>query len=144
MLKKMLSVFGLTPAQREEIRHEINLFEAMQAHANWKKRLLDYLDGNSTEDLQPHNICVDNRCPLGIWIHGQGKAHFADYPLFQQLVEEHAKFHYHASKVVEAHQAGDDALAHKILNESFIEQSRKTVNCLAKLNAEIEGERPAA
>ena len=143
MLKKMLSVFGLTPAQREEIRHEINLFEAMQAHANWKKRLMDYLGGNSSEDLQPHNICVDNRCALGIWIHGHGKTRFADYPLFQQLVEEHAKFHYHASKVVEAHLAGDAALAHKILSESFIEQSRKTVNCLAKLNAEIEGEQPA-
>lgn len=144
MLKKMLSMFGLTQAQREQIRHEIDLFEAMKAHANWKKRLMDYLEGNSTEDLHPHNICVDNKCVLGMWIHGHGKARFGEYPLFQQLVEEHAKFHYHASKVVEAHQSGDAALAHKILNDSFIEQSRKTVNCLAKLNAEIEGEQPAA
>ena len=144
MLKKMLSMFGLTQAQREQIRHEIDLFEAMKAHANWKKRLMDYLEGTSAEDLQPHNICVDNKCVLGIWIHGHGKARFGEYPLFQQLVEEHAKFHYHASKVVEAHQAGDATLAHKILNDSFIEQSRKTVNCLAKLNAEIEGEQPAA
>lgn len=139
MLKKMLSIFGLTQAEREEIHHEIDLFEAMKAHANWKKRLMDYIDGASGEDLQPHNIAVDNRCVLGIWIHGNGKARFGEIPLFQQLVDEHAKFHYHASKVVEAHQAGDDVLAQKILTESFIEQSRKTVNCLAKLNAEIEG-----
>ncbi|MBI5007063.1 MAG: CZB domain-containing protein [Nitrosomonadales bacterium] len=144
MFEKMLSMFGLTQAQRQEIRHEIDLFEAMQAHANWKKRLMDYLEGNSTEDLQPHNICVDNRCALGIWIHGHGKKRFGEYQLFQQLVDEHAKFHFHASKVVEAHQAGDSQLAHKILSESFIEQSRKTVNCLAKLNAEIEAERPPA
>jgi methyl-accepting chemotaxis protein len=144
MLKKMLSVFGLTQVQREEIRHEIDLFEAITAHANWKKRLIDYIEGNSSEDLQPHNICVDNRCVLGTWIHGNGKARFGDYLLFQQLVEEHAKFHFYASKVVEAHQAGDDALAHKLLNENFIGQSRKTVNCLAKLNAEIDGQQSAA
>ena len=44
MLKKMLSMFGLSQAQREQIRHEIDLFEAMKAHANWKKRLMDYLE----------------------------------------------------------------------------------------------------
>jgi DNA polymerase III epsilon subunit-like protein len=144
MFKKMLSVLGLSQSQREEVRQEINLFDAMQAHANWKKRLMDYIEGNSLEDLQPHNVCVDNRCTLGIWIHGHGKARFGEYPLFQQLVDEHAKFHFHASKVVEAHQAGDGALAHKLLSENFIEQSRKTVNCLAKLNAEIEGGQSAA
>lgn len=144
MLIKMLAVLGLTQAQRQEIRQEIDLFDAMQAHANWKKRLLDYLDGKSTEDLQPHNICVDNRCALGIWIHGKGKARFGEYPLFRQLIDEHAKFHYHASKVVEEHQAGNMEQAKKILAENFTEQSRKTVNCLAKLNAEIEGEQTSA
>lgn len=88
MFKKMLSVLGLTQSQREEVRQEINLFDAMQAHANWKKRLMDYIEGNSQEDLQPHNVCVDNRCTLGIWIHGHGKARFGEYPLFLQLVDE--------------------------------------------------------
>lgn len=141
MLSKMLAAIGLTQAQRQEIRQEIDLFEAMQAHANWKKRLMDYIDGKSNENLQPHNICVDNRCALGIWIHSKGRARFGEYSLFQQLVDEHAKFHYHASKVVEEHQAGNAVEARKILAESFTEQSRKTVSCLAKLNAEIEGEK---
>lgn len=139
MLKKMFSLFGLSSSQREEIRHEINLFEAMQAHANWKKRLQDYVEGNSSEDLQPHQVGMDNRCVLGKWIHGSGKAHFGDQELFKQLEEEHAKFHYHASKVIEAYQAGDKALTEKLLSESFAEQSRKTVNCLARINAMVEG-----
>jgi hypothetical protein len=82
---------------------------------------------------------MDNRCVLGKWIHGPGKEHFGDQPLFTQLEEEHAKFHHHAGKVVEAYQAGNTALAEKLLAESFAEQSRKTVNCLAKINASIEG-----
>ena len=71
-------MFSLTSSQRDEIRHEINLFEAMQAHANWKKRLHDYIEGKSTEDLQPHQVGMDYRCVLGKWIHGSGKARFGD------------------------------------------------------------------
>jgi len=143
MLKKMFSMFSLTSSQRDEIRHEINLFEAMQAHANWKKRLHDYIAGNSGEDLQPHQVGMDNRCVLGKWIHGSGKVHFGEQELFKQLEEEHAKFHHHASKVVEAYQAGNTELAEKLLAGSFAEQSRKTVNCLAKINASVEGKEPA-
>ncbi len=140
MLRKMFSLLGLTQSQREEIHKEIDLFAATQAHTAWKKRLLDYLEARGAEDLQPHIVGADNRCELGKWIHGPGKDHFGDDPLFQQLVDEHAKFHYQASKVVEAHQAGNDALAQQILASSFAEQSRSTVNCLAKLNALIEGQ----
>ncbi len=132
-------MLGLTQSQRDEIRAEINLYDAIKAHMAWKIRLMDYLEGRSTEDLQPHHICVDNRCDLGKWIHGPGKARLGEQALFQQLVEEHAKFHYHASKVVEAHQGGDAGLAHKILAGGFAEQSRNTVNCLARLNAIMEG-----
>ncbi len=144
MLKKIVSLFSLSSSQRDEIRREINLFEAMQAHAMWKKRLQDYVEGNSAEDLQAHHVGMDNRCVLGKWIHGSGKGRFGDEPLFQQLEEEHAKFHFHASKVVEAHHAGDKELTAKLLSDNFAEQSRKTVNCLAKLNAIVEGERAAA
>lgn len=144
MFKTVLAMFGLTLSQLDEIRSEINLYDAIQAHSAWKKRLIDYLEGRSTEDLQPHNICVDNRCELGKWIHGPGKVRLGEQSLFQQLVEEHAKFHYHASKVVEAHQAGDATLAQKILAGSFAEQSRSTVNCLVRLNAIVEGKQPAA
>ncbi len=142
MLKKMFSLFSLTSSQRQEIHREINLFEAMQAHAAWKKRLHDYVENRSGEELQPHQVGMDNRCVLGKWIHGPGKEHFGDEPLFRQLEEEHAKFHYHASKVVEAYQAGNKALTERLLSDNFAEQSRKTVNCLARINAMVEGKEP--
>jgi hypothetical protein len=144
MFKKILNAFGLTQAQRDEVRNEINLYDALKAHTDWKKRLMEYLDGRSTEVLQPHEICVDNRCALGKWIHGPGKSRFGEQPLFLNLVDEHAKFHFQASKVVEAHQAGNSALALQILSENFTEQSRKTVSCLSKLNALVEGTDPEA
>lgn len=143
MFEKILASFRLSQSQREEVRAEISLFDAIQAHTAWKKRLMDYVEGHSTEDLQPHVIGVDNRCVLGKWIHGSGKTRFGEQPLFQQLVDEHAKFHYHASRVVEAHQGGNTALANQLLAGAFAEQSRQTVNCLARLNAIVEGKEEA-
>jgi hypothetical protein len=133
------SMFSINEVTRAEVRSEINFYEAVEAHLAWKLRLTDYLQGRSKEDLQPHNICVDNRCVLGKWIHSSGNARFGEIAVFQQLMDEHAKFHYHASKVVEAHQAGNPILAEKILSEDFAHQSKKTVNCITRLHMQVEG-----
>ncbi|MFA6121249.1 MAG: CZB domain-containing protein [Sideroxydans sp.] len=138
-ISALRSVFGISDEAREEVRREINFYEAVEAHLAWKLRLTDYLQGRSKEDLQPHNICVDNRCVLGKWIHGPGKTRFGEIKLFQELTDEHAKFHYYASKVVEAHQGGNTQLAEKMLIEDFAHQSKKTVNCLTKLHMQVEG-----
>ncbi|MDD5057027.1 MAG: CZB domain-containing protein [Sideroxydans sp.] len=138
MFKKLLSVLGLEHRQHEEVTQVINVYDAVLAHIAWKKRLVEYLEGRSKEDLQPAKICVDNLCVLGKWIHSDGKVKFGEQPVFINLVGEHAKFHEHAAKVVEAHQAGDTALAQNILAGSFDEQSRKTVACLTKLHAMVE------
>jgi Chemoreceptor zinc-binding domain len=143
IFSKIMGLFKLSDTQREEVLKEINFYEAIEAHLAWRKRLVDYLAGNSTEDLQPQNICVDNRCVLGKWIHGAGKARFGEMELFQNLIDEHAKFHYCASKVVEAHQAGDKALADKLMHDSFVPQSMKTVTCLTHLHKQVEGKSAA-
>ena len=137
---KLMSMLGLSEAVREEVRRDLNIYQAVEAHLAWKRRLDQYLAGESAEDLKPGIICQDNLCVLGKWIHGPGKTQLGNYPIFAQLVDEHAKFHYHASKVVEAHQAGNHALAAKLLHEDFLKQSKKTVGCLTKLHAEVEGE----
>ena len=136
---KFFAMLGLTPMAREEVRKEINFYEAIEAHLSWKLRLNNYLRGRSKEDLQPHHICVDNRCVLGQWIHGPGKARFGELVLFQRLTEEHAKFHLQASKVVEAHNSGNSSLAAKLLENDFAHQSKKTVDCLTKLHFQVEG-----
>jgi hypothetical protein len=138
MFKQFITALGFKQNQTEDIREVINMYDAMQAHAAWKKRLFEYLEGRSKEDLQPGNIRVDHLCMLGKWIHKQGMAEFGNDPTFVKLVEAHAKFHQHAAKVVEAHQVGNTNLALEILTGSFEEQSRRTVTCLTKLNALVE------
>ena len=140
MFGKITAAFGLSKSQPqpEEITQVINMYDAMLAHSAWKRRLNDYLEGRSKEDLQPRNIGVDHNCLLGKWIHSDGKVKFGDQPAFVKLVEEHAKFHQHAATVVEAYHAGDTNLAQEILKGSFEDQSRKTVVCLTRLNALVE------
>jgi hypothetical protein len=138
MLGKFFAAFGLSKSQPEEVTEVINMYDAMLVHSAWKKRLNEYLDGSSKEELQPGNIRVDHLCVLGKWIHSDGRSRFGHHPEYSKLVEEHAKFHQHAAQVVEAHQIGDTNLAQEILKGSFEEQSRRTVTCLTKLNAIVE------
>jgi hypothetical protein len=138
MFEKFIAALGKMQKEHEEISQVINLYDAVLAHLAWKRRLFEYLEGRSKEDLQPSKICVDNLCVLGKWIHSDGKVRFGEESVFLKLVEEHAKFHVHAAKVVEAHQVGDTNLALELLAGSFDAQSRKTVNCLTKLNAIVE------
>lgn len=138
MLSKLAAALGLSKTEEPEVTEVINIYDAVLAHKAWKRRLLEYLEGRSKENLEPAKICKDNLCVLGKWIHSGGKVKFGAEPTFVKLVDEHAKFHVHAAKVVEAHQEGKEDLAMEILTGSFEEQSRRTVNCLAKLNSIVE------
>ncbi len=140
MFENFIAALGLGQKQEEEVTRVINLYDAVLAHKAWKKRLFEYLEGRSKENLEPSKICVDHACVLGKWIHSDGKVQFGEQPVFTKLVDEHAKFHVHAAKVVEAHQVGNTDLAMQILTGTFDEQSKKTVNCLAKLNALVESQ----
>jgi hypothetical protein len=142
MFEKFFASLGSKHEPQEEVTRVINLYDAVMAHKAWKRRLFEYLEGRSKEVLEPQKICVDHLCVLGKWIHSDGKALLGHQPEFVNLVSEHAKFHVHAAKVVEAHQAGDTDTAMQILTGSFDEQSKKTVNCLTKLNALVEAFNP--
>lgn len=49
----------------------MNFDQAIAAHGAWKQKLSDYLvkrDGS----LKALDVSLDNKCPLGQWIHGEG------------------------------------------------------------------------
>ena len=75
---------------------------AIAAHARWKYRLSDHVDGKSTEQLDPAVVGCDDKCDLGKWIHSTsgGSAVFSD------LKREHAEFHQHAAAIVRKSKEG--------------------------------------
>lgn len=112
---------------------EIDIDTAIAAHENWKLRLQNYLNGSSTETLQPEVVCLDDRCDLGKWLHGPGGQRLGRYPAFSVLVARHKYFHVQASSVVALAHANDKLSASKILDGSYRHASTQVVLLLKEL-----------
>lgn len=112
----------------------LNIQVAKAVHENWQHRLQSYLDGQSTEPLSAEVICLDDRCELGKWMHGPGKAQLGRFPGFTALHGHHKMFHYAASNVVALAKAGKAADAKAMLKGQFAKFSRELLVDLDLLN----------
>ncbi|HRY29772.1 MAG TPA: CZB domain-containing protein [Elusimicrobiota bacterium] len=114
----------------------MNLDEAMQAHVNWKMRLREYCRPNRREELDPAAVGKDNRCALGLWIHGEGEGKYGNSSEFKNLVTAHAEFHRAASQVVELVNGGKVEEGLKILDDpqsTFRSKTTEVIGLLSKL-----------
>lgn len=131
---------GLTAAKKASIKSEINIMDAISAHVKWKVRLQDYLNGTSTETLDPMVICRDDQCTLGKWIHGPALQHFHDQDAFHALRADHAQFHFIAGNVVKKMQDNDPAGADALMEGDYARTSRRVVQALNELNNQVMSE----
>lgn len=79
---------------------------AIKAHSDWKMKLSTYLrkpDGS----LKVAEVCLDNKCPLGQWIHGEGSK-WSTLPEYSLLKTEHAKFHKCAGDIIKKADSGEN------------------------------------
>ncbi|MDR2012292.1 MAG: CZB domain-containing protein [Rhodanobacter sp.] len=133
--------FGLSKENKEtlkdNIRSEINIMDAVVAHVKWKIRLEDYLNGTSTETLDPIIICRDDQCTLGKWIYGPALKYFSDSDEFRQLRTDHARFHFLAGNVVKKVQENDRASAEVMMTNEYPQVSHKVVRALSELNRQM-------
>lgn len=131
---------GLTASKKEEIRQEISIMDAISAHIKWKARLQDYLNGTSTEKLDPMAICRDDECALGKWIHGPALKHFHEHEAFRTLRGDHAQFHFVAGNVVKKVQENDRGAAEALMENDYAKASHKVVHALTELNKQVSVE----
>jgi len=124
---------GLDAKTAAAVLDEIDIDTAIAAHENWKLRLQNYLNGQSTEDLRPEFICMDDRCDLGKWLHGPGTRRLGKYPTFSVLIARHKFFHLQASNVVAMAQANQKEEATKVLEGSYRHASTQVVLLLKEL-----------
>jgi hypothetical protein len=127
------SMLELDAKSAAAVLAEIDIDTAIAAHENWKLRLQNYLNGNSTENLQPDVVCLDDRCDLGKWLHGPGGQRLGKYPAFSVLVARHKYFHVQASTVVAIAQANDKEQATKVLEGSYRHASNQVALLLKEL-----------
>ena len=120
----------------------MNFDEAITAHSQWKIRLQGVISGTGREVLDPQVVGVDNKCPLGQWIHGEAKQ-YSKLEEYVQLVKEHASLHQCAAKVLRLVEAGQKEEAKGLVdNGEFHDLSIKTINAIRHLRKRVEVKQP--
>lgn len=127
------SEIGMDAKTASTILSEIDIDTAIAAHENWKQRLLNYMNGQSGEMLQPEIVCMDDRCDLGKWLHGPGSKRLGQYPAFTVLVARHKYFHIQASSVVALVQGQRKDEAMKLVDGAYSYASKQVVLLLKEL-----------
>lgn len=113
---------------------ELNFRKAVDAHQVWKNRLHNYINGASSEKLDPAVIARPETCVLGKWMTRIGNARYGEEKLYQNLQAAHGQFHFLASQVVLTVQNGNREQALKMLNQGEYQASAiKVVSLLARL-----------
>lgn len=117
----------------------MNFDEAITAHSQWKMRLQAVINGTSRELLDPAVVGLDNKCPLGQWIHGEAKQ-FSALPEYSKLVEEHAHLHRCTADVLRMVISGHQDKARAALETDgvFINASIATINAIRHLRKVVK------
>ena len=104
---------------------------AITSHARWKGQLRDALDRGELPD--PISVRTDDRCELGKWIYGEGKA-YQTAPEYQELKLLHAQFHETAASIVEKIINDDKTDARAELESGALAAaSVKVINAISKV-----------
>jgi aerotaxis receptor len=109
------------------------------AHRNWRRRLTDYIQGASQEELDEGIVCRDDCCELGIWINGNGNRFYGKLPVFGKLREHHTRFHRSAGNVVHTYKQEGRHAATKALHSEFDLASLKVIEHLESLEQDVKG-----
>ncbi len=111
---------------------------AIDAHMKWKVRLERCLENDNEENLQVDVVGRDDQCVLGKWIHGIGFERFGHLPEFQEVKQEHARFHLCAGDVLSCCLAGDkEGAAQKLRSGDYTRASEKVKLYLARLYVHV-------
>ena len=116
----------------------LDVTTAIETHMRWKARLAEYVDGRSSERLDPEQIAQDDQSILGQWIHGVGGKIFGDEPGFPELRESYARFHQCAAELVRKVETGRRREARKMLaSGDYAKASMLVIRLLSSLSNRV-------
>ena len=115
-------------------------YSAVEAHIKWKVRLSKYIEGTSSEKLDPAVIACDDRCDLGKWIYAN-LDNYKESTTFLAVRHDHAEFHKTAAGIVELCHSGQQQMASDNLHGHYARISRKVVSGIVRLATEVEGDK---
>jgi methyl-accepting chemotaxis protein len=118
---------------------DINLDNAIRAHADWRAKLRSA--AINSEKLDADTISRDDCCEIGKWLHGAGNSKYGSKPIFVSLIAGHKNFHKEAGKVARAINQGAGARAEQMLDSGtgFARASIEVGRLIMQLKQEIQG-----
>ncbi len=151
-MAQLMSIFRLSQAggaapAREFARlpakapRDFSFSDAIEAHTKWKARLVAYIKGSSTENLEVKKVSRDDQCPLGEWLYGSATA-YARLPEYDELKKHHAAFHKGVGEIVQCVHDNKKSEATDKLGGDFFRASTRTVEAIKSLQSKVEGSAP--
>lgn len=125
----------LTPTKKQ-----FDFDSALKTHVDWKMKLTKYLE-NPNGSLEESKVCVDNACPLGQWIYGEGSRYRNNHLItFDALKKSHTEFHKCAGDIIRYINNDNRTMANQLLSAQgkYSVISETTIELLKKLKSEIQ------
>ena len=115
----------------------IDFAHAIEAHAKWKKKLAAYI-AHPDHSLNAETTSKDNACPLGKWLHGEGRQ-YANLLEFKRAVDDHARFHAAAGAIIRKADSGQRLIDEVALGgkSEFATASQAVVTALMQLKKKL-------
>lgn len=115
----------------------MSLVEVMNAHANWKSRLNQFIAGTLPYSLDPDMLAEADDTELGRWILQSDTLQMSDERrlLIKQLHQANVQLHQAASTIARLIQAGKQADV-AVENEKFLNASRQVMMLFRELGKE--------
>jgi methyl-accepting chemotaxis protein len=110
--------------------------DAVNAHIKWKSRLIDYIRGQSKEQLEVAKVSCDDKCDLGKWLYGPAKSH-ANLSEYGDLKASHAEFHRCVGGIVQCVHDHQQEEAMSRLGGEFFQLSNQTVKAIKSLQSRV-------
>lgn len=110
---------------------------AIDAHNKWKMRLINYIKGNSKENLEADKVSRDDVCALGCWIYGDATA-YQQLPEYAEVKHHHAAFHKSVGAIVQCVHDKQIDEAMMRLGGEFYQQSNQTIGAIKVLQDKVK------
>ncbi|WP_019882306.1 methyl-accepting chemotaxis protein [Methylophilus sp. 42] len=132
------SVTSFPGAHGGAVAKKFSLDDANKAHAQWKTRLIDYMNGRQKEPINHADAASDHKCDLGKWIYGEGKQH-SHRKEYRDLKDAHAHFHQSVGDIVASVAAKNMDKAKFLLGGDFSRRSKDTHTAIESLSRVLSG-----
>ncbi len=111
----------------------MNIEDAIKSHKQWKLMVESLFRGEREFEVNPSILMKDNLCKLGQWIYSKESKKYSNDVQFEQLQNDHKKFHLLAGTILSLFKENkSDKAAEKL--EEFQEVSSNVIKLLENLN----------